>query len=384
MKQKILWMGLILTMVFSSVAFAEGDLLISPAPTASDAVADNADTVTEKILPIEAFLQYAETHDLELSLLEQELEIAQRELNRMIIDNADLDRDHNNVDQYVSLYTTLKYDPAEKQVEIDRTGRDIEKRKEAIALEAKTAYLDYQTLTNTVRLQKQQLEVAQADYALKQKAFELGTITSSVLDTMSVGLLQQQLTVSKAEQSLKIKGMEISDMLGFDIETTYVLPSILKAPEITEERAETADLTVLEPLVRAQEDVDLAQIKYDIYLDSPYGNVFPIGKYTAQRTLITAQSDYESTLRSERIQLLIDYNVYENTDIDVAIADLKYQTALTAFNASKLKYDLGMETYNAYQTAFADMSAAYGALQEAEKSRLIQALTLENELKGYE
>jgi outer membrane protein TolC len=351
--------------------------LITAMLISSFAYADTTAMTLDRNLTLDEVYALTISNDIAVKQADDTIEIAEDALNDALREKEDLEWSYSTADAYMELVYTDDFYPITAANDLENAKEDKEELLEDIKIEVTNTYISYKQLQDTLTEKKAGLLKAQTTYDNKTKEYELGLITESDLESYEISLLQANLSVSKAENDLEQAAISFNQMIGYPIDTTFNLSTVIDVATdlnyniiVLTNTIETNNKVLLD----INQEIEEAKLKIELIeenvLDRKSVTVNGVTSYQygekqgytlAKNALDDLEEDYAEALKDEVIGLRVAYNNLRSEDLAVKINKLNYESATRAFSTAIVKHDLGLITAFDLQSAKDGRDSAYEA-----------------------
>lgn len=210
---------------------------------------------------------------------------------------------------------------------------------------AQKAYYDMLHAQADVQLKKQSLSRAQAQLKVVNAAFTVGTRAKTDVLQAEMGVAGAQAALTSAENNLLITGMKLNQFLGLDVNKQWTLKDEnkpVKAADITLDKAIEQALKQRFEVTQKQEQLKLAQLKYDLIAEYSAASTWPgqIAKANIEKAQLAAED------QNRDITLEVSEAYYNMTATKLAVEFKKkaLDSAAENYRLTNLRFENGLAT----------------------------------------
>lgn len=306
-----------------------------------------APVVSKPTLSLEQALAMSVTNDPELTLMDEKVTLAERELVQVKA-NADYHRTEIYYDKagYVNNRKSYLLTPIKKENSVASIKRQRISKEDSIKLDLMNRYFDVQNKIEQVSDAKRSLATLEKEIQAKSKELSLGKITQLDFNTFEIKKLEMENSIRKAEIDLETSYMQFSSVSNQPLNYKFQ-PSAMST---TVKPYENKDLSAIlanerlksSELLSKQATIKEMEIEIKINLDSEYevGNT-DSATNVLQRDLKAAQKDLVNIEANIELNLNVDYLKLQSSYDSTLASKASLALAQKELDVAKIKYGVG-------------------------------------------
>jgi outer membrane protein TolC len=360
--KKIMISTLIGMTVLSGQVFAAA--VPSPTPTQTQS--------QSQTLSLAQALLMATTNDPELTLMDEKIALAERELVQVNANAAykrtETHYEYNKAD-YVSYRKSYLLTPIKKENSVASIKRQKDSKINSVKLDLMNQYYGIQTQLDTLSDAKRSLASLEKEIQAKSKELALGKITQLDFNNYEIKQLEMEFSVKKAEIDLATGYMKFASAANqpLSYKFTPVAPNTSVAPY---ENINLIDVLANErskndELLNKQAAIKEMETEIQINIDSLYEmgntdsatNVLQDDLKAAQKDLANIEATIDLNLKLDNYKLQSSYN-------SILVSKASLALAQKEFDVAKAKYGVGtisLIDYLAKQEALDKADSSYSS-----------------------
>lgn len=329
-----------------------------------------ASTTTYPVLTLDQAIKMATTNDPEITLMEDKVALAEKELVQVNA-NAAYKRTETFYEKadYVNNRKAYLLTPLKKENSVAGIKRDKESKVNSVVLDLMTQYYDVQAKMDLLSDAKRSLATLEKELAAKNKELSLGKITQIDFNSYEIKKLELESAVRKAEIDLETSYMKFANAANQPL--NYKFAPVAFSTNVTP--YENKDLqavlanerTKSDDLLSKQASIKEMEVEIQINLDSQYevGNT-DSATNVLQDDLKAAQKDLANIETNLELNLKLDYYRLQSSYDTILVNKAALALAQKELDVAKVKYSVGnisLIDYMGKQEALDKAESAYNS-----------------------
>ncbi|MBQ8002653.1 MAG: TolC family protein [Clostridia bacterium] len=297
----------------------------------------------------------------------------------------DSQKEFNQLSKYVNIpvkisdgletaYLKEGYYPYAAKVGVELAEKSKEQVVAAVSYEVIEKYYNVKLMEKLVAIGKTGLKLAEENETLMKEHFAAGFVAAIEVKNAENAVLQAKNSLSSYERTLLIatESLKVSLQLDGTEYTLYLTDDITipQLPENTDALIENA-LNTRFDITAARKDYELKSELFNItkrYLTDDTALY-----HQAYSDYLNSEYTYNNAMKMIRLALGNEYTSILSAKDAIAVAENNLEVKQSLYDASKVKYDLGMITNIELTAAMAELD---GAKTELENARVTYALAV--------